>query len=60
MVESEIAGNFPNPSHHHFANVTKGSQVHHGQASHSTHHGTTHEDNDNQRSEKGDDIEHAN
>jgi hypothetical protein len=61
MVESEIAGNFPNQNNHHFANVpTGGSHGHHGQASHSTHHGTTHEDNENQPSEKVDNVEHGN
>lgn len=61
MVESEIAGNFPNQNNHHFANIAKGgSHRHHGQASRSTHHDTTNDDNENQHSEKGDNPEHAN
>lgn len=60
MVESEIAGNFPNQNNHHLANIAKGgSHGHDGQTSHSNHHDTVHEDNENQP-EKGDTNEHAN
>lgn len=60
MVESEIAGNFPNQNNHHFVNAADGgSQKHHGQDSQSNH-DNMHEDNENQHSDKGDKVDYAN
>jgi len=59
MVDSEIAGNFPNQNNNQFATVAKGGfHDHHGQASPSTHHSNGHEDNGHQPSNKGENPEH--
>lgn len=60
MVESEIAGNFPNQNNRHLANIAQGnSHEHDGQTSPSIHHDNAHDDNEIQR-EKGDINEHVN
>lgn len=56
MIESEIAGNFPNQNNHHIADIATGnSHGHDGQTSPSMHHDNAHEDDEIQP-EKGESM----